>query len=87
MFDFYKRLRKSRPAPAPTRLSRDAVLAIARSATANDPLAEELALVTLEQRAGRAIWIVASATVGTSLHVSIDDASGEVLEKQYLGVR
>jgi hypothetical protein len=87
MFGFFKRLRRSKQSTAQTKLSHDAVLAIARRAAANESLAEDLALMRLEQRAGRTIWIVSSATVGSRLHVTIDDSSGEVLEKQLLGGR
>ena len=70
-----------------TRLSKDEALAIARRATADDPLCQELNLAAIEQKSGVAVWIVSSATVGLVLEVSIDDATAEVLEVRRLGVR
>jgi uncharacterized membrane protein YkoI len=83
MFGFFKR-RKVDPA---TRLSRDAAVSIAQRAVSGDPLAAELSMTSVEQRDGRAVWLVSTATVGRRIIVVIDDASGDVLDKQHLGGR
>lgn len=71
----------------PTRLSRDQALAIARRAAASDPLASRLGAAILEERSGRRLWSVRSATVGLVLVVTIDDATGAVVEMERFGVR
>jgi hypothetical protein len=87
MLDFIARWFGKRKHPAQSRLSSDEALAIARRAAAGDPLLEYLSLVKIEQRSGNATWIVSSATVGRMLQVSIDDASGNVLEMKHIGMR
>lgn len=70
-----------------TRLVQNEALAIARRAAAHEPLAQELAIVRIEERDGHPVWIVSSATVGIKLWVVIDDASGEVLDVKRGGIR
>jgi uncharacterized membrane protein YkoI len=70
-----------------TRLSKDEALAIARKAASVYPNAEELYLVSLEEKAGVLIWIVSSTTVGRTLFVKVDDASGDVIEIKQVGLR
>lgn len=71
----------------PTRLSSDEAIAIARRAAADDPQCEYLTIASVERRSGNAIWIVSPAVVGRHLVISIDDATGEVLEKKHVGIR
>jgi hypothetical protein len=87
VFDFLARLLGKGPRPLPTRLSSDQAIAIARSAAADDPDRDLLTITTVERRSGKAIWIVSPASMGRRLVISIDDATGEVLDKQHLGVR
>jgi hypothetical protein len=75
-----------RPAIA-TRLSSDQAVAIARAATPDDPLCEDLAMTMVEERDGKPVWIVSSATIGLTLLVVIDDENGRTLEVKRLGVR
>jgi|APLak6261673822_1056097.scaffolds.fasta_scaffold00580_4 uncharacterized membrane protein YkoI len=84
IFDRWLSKKKKRPK---TRLSEQEVVAIARKAAAGQPSCEYLGLVMLEENEGVLTWIVGSATIGGSLEVWIDDASGEVLEIKQLGVR
>ena len=62
-------------------------LEIARNAVVDDPLREHLAMTLVEQRTTGLVWIVGSATVGYSLQVTIDDASGDVVKVEHLGLR
>jgi uncharacterized membrane protein YkoI len=87
MFKLIERLFGHKPTNIRTRLSADQALAIARSATADDSLSRHLGPVKLEDRSGTPVWIVSSATVGQMLEVSIDDATGKVLEAHHVGVR
>lgn len=87
MFQLLNRWLSKKNKSAETRLSKDEVLAIARKAASEYPSGEDLNIVTLEQNAGVSIWIVSSATVGHTLVVWVDDASGDVLEIKQLGVR
>lgn len=68
-------------------LSTDQALAIARAATADDSLSEHLYLVREEKRSGATVWVVSSVTIGRMLEVSVDDATGQVLEVRHMGVR
>jgi uncharacterized membrane protein YkoI len=87
MFHIFDRWLSKKKEKPKTRLSEHEVIAIARKAASGQPSCENLCLITLEENAGALIWIVSSATIGSSLHVWIDDASGEVLEIKRLGVR
>jgi len=87
VFDFLARLLGKGPQPTPTRLSSDEAIAIARRAAADDPQGDLLTIAHAEQRSGNTIWIVSPAVMGRHLVVSIDDATGEVLEKKHVGTR
>jgi hypothetical protein len=69
------------------RFSRDKVIAIARKAAIEYPNGKDLNSVSLEENAGVLLWIVSSISVGCTLFVRIDDASGDVIEIKQLGVR
>ena len=87
VFDFLARWLGKGPQPIPTRLSSDEAIAIARRAAADDPQRENLTMTRVERRSGKATWIVSASVVGRHLVISIDDATGEVLEKTHLGTR
>lgn len=87
MFKFISRWLSGKTANIQTRLSADEALAIARSATSGDSMSQHLARTTVEERSGSVVWIVSSATVGSMIEVSIDDATGKVLDVQRIGVR
>lgn len=86
MFQFISRWLSGKP-NIQTRLSADEALAIARSAASNDAMSQHLGPTTVEQRSGSVVWIVSSATVGRTLEVLIDDATGKVLDVRHVGVR
>ena len=87
MFDFLARWLGKGSRSAPTRLSGDEAVAIARRAAIDDPQCADLILAKLESRSGNATWIISSATVGRMLEVAIDDATGKVLEMRHIGTR
>jgi uncharacterized membrane protein YkoI len=87
MFKLISRWFSGKAANIQTRLSAEQALAIARSATSNDALSRHLGPTMVEQRSGAVVWIVSSATVGQVLEVSIDDATGEVVDVRHVGVR
>jgi len=72
---------------AQPRLNEEEVLAIARDVASEYPGCESLSMATFEEQSGTLIWSVSSLTIGSSLHVSIDDTTGQVLEIKRLGVR
>lgn len=87
MFKFISRWLSGKASNIQTRLSADQALAIARKATSSDALSRHLGPTTVEERSGSVVWLVSSATVGGMLEVSIDDATGEVLDVRHVGVR
>ena len=87
MFHIFDKWLSKKKESSKTRLSEQEVVAIARKAAYGQPSCEYLGLVMLEENAGALTWIVGSATIGSSLEVWVDDASGEVLEIKQLGVR
>jgi hypothetical protein len=87
MFRWLRRGGGSSGKAPPTRLSREEAVLIARRAAAAESLSESLSMVDLQDRSGGAVWVVRSATVGLVLEVSVDDASGGVLEIRHLGKR
>jgi hypothetical protein len=72
---------------AKTNLTAAQALQIARDAAASDPMGELLSITMLKERDGKPAWLVASATVGASLEVWIDDETGRVLELKHVGLR
>jgi hypothetical protein len=84
---FISRWLKSGKIHRQTRLSNDEALIIARNAAPYDPLSADLGVTTVENRSGHLTWLVSSATVGLALEVTIDDASGNVLEVRRTGIR
>ncbi|HEU5134303.1 MAG TPA: hypothetical protein VFU13_04085 [Steroidobacteraceae bacterium] len=87
LFDFLARLLGKGPQPPHTRLSRDEAIAIARRAAADDPQSAQLTIAEVRLQSGNAIWSVSAAEVGRHLVISIDDATGAVLEKKHVGLR
>lgn len=69
-----------RPEAVRTRLSYDEAVAIAREAARGHQMAEELQMTVVNERAGRPIWTVTAAVIGSNLVVEIDDETGQVLE-------
>ncbi len=70
-----------------TRLRSEDALAIARATAVDQGERDSLTVVNLVQREGSAIWVVSTATIGLMLEVHVDDASGRVLERKWVGVR
>jgi len=87
IFDLLARWLGKSPPPIPTRLSSDEAIAIARRAAADDPECDQLTIASVERRSGNAVWVVSPAVVGRHLVISIDDATGNVLEKKHVGLR
>jgi len=87
LFDLFRRWFGCAQRKPPTRLSADDAVAIARTAAAGEPLCDQLAMTLVQERPGGTVWIVGSAGVGYSLEVTIDDASGRVLEIKHGGLR
>ena len=83
--DWFKSWKSKRPA---TSLSEAAAVEIAQKAAAAEfHDSHRLTMVNLVERSGRWIWIVSTPTVGSSLVVCIDDATGTVVEMSRHGVR
>jgi hypothetical protein len=87
MIEIIRRLFSRRTHRSATRLSQQDVLAIAATAATDALLADLMTITSVEQRDGRLIWHIGSATVGSGLTVTVDDATGEVIERKTWGVR
>jgi len=87
MFRALRRLFGLSPSAPSTRLRNEDALAIAREAAVDEAEREDLTIATLVQREGRAVWVVGTAAVGCTFEVHIDDASGRVLERKWVGGR
>lgn len=79
---------RSPPQPN-TRLTEEEVRAIAHDAAAAAAYESPEAMIctTLQKEQDRTIWRVSSATIGSGLLVSIDDATGEVIDVRRRGIR
>lgn len=87
MFRALRRWIGRTPPGPPTRLRSEDALAIAREAAVDQSERDSLTVINLVQREGSAIWVVSTATIGLVLEVHVDDASGRVLERKWVGVR
>lgn len=76
-----------RTPPPSTRLREEDVIAIAQGAAETDAERQDLTMVTLVRREGRAVWVVGTAGIGRTFAVEIDDATGRVLERKWHGGR
>lgn len=72
-----------------TRLTPEQARAIANAAMTGDWswYAGKMGMVSTEQRDGRVLWQIGSATIGSGATVTIDDATGAVLDRRGWGVR
>jgi hypothetical protein len=70
-----------------TRLSEQEVRAIAKAAVAEGFFKDLMTITSVEQRDGRVLWHVGSATRGSGLWVTVNDATGEVVEQKKWGIR
>lgn len=72
-----------------TRLTPEAARAIADAAMTGDwsRYAGKMGMVSIERRDGRVVWLIGSATIGSGVTVTIDDATGAVLDRRRWGVR
>jgi hypothetical protein len=87
MAKFFQRF-WGRPKPKPvTVLSESQACAIANAAVDETPYAPSMGMVKLENREGRWVWIIGSATVGSGINIIIDDATGKVTGRETWGVR
>ena len=76
---------KRRPA---TRLTEEEVRAIADAAVADLAFLKDLmTMIRVDEREGRVLWHVGSATRGSGWTVTVDDATGQVIDRQKWGVR
>jgi uncharacterized membrane protein YkoI len=73
--------------PPATRLSDSSAIEIAKQAAAGDSQTQLLTMTTVQNRAGRLVWIVGAAVKGRTLEVEIDDQSGHILGMHHRGVR
>jgi uncharacterized membrane protein YkoI len=87
MFAFFRRFLGESEKPVHSRLSREEAVAIARRAAANDPMSQDLSMAMVREQSGKVVWIVCSAAIGRTLEVTVDDASGDVLDVRRVGVR
>lgn len=72
-----------------TRLTPEQAQAIANAAMTGDwsCYAGKMGAVSMERRDGRVLWQVGSATIGSGATVTVDDATGAVLDRRGWGVR
>lgn len=74
-------------ADPPSRLSKQDALCIARARAAIDHDVQLLDLVQRDVRAGRIVWVVSEAVIGSALVVEIDDATSSVMTMRRTGGR
>jgi hypothetical protein len=70
-----------------TRMTPPEVIAVAKEAAKGEPLHERLQHAKVREQSGTLIWYVSSDGKGATLIVTVDDATGEVLETALRGVR
>jgi hypothetical protein len=81
-------LRGSPPPPIPTRLTESEAIGLARRAAGDHWLREALKVASPQQGAsGAAIWIVETGGTGSSLRFVIDDANGDILDRNERNTR
>lgn len=68
---------RRRPDEPPARPTRDEATAIARGAVTGHWSPERLIPLRREVEGGRLLWKFRTATIGSSLEVEVDDATGE----------
>jgi hypothetical protein len=81
------RLFASGSRPPATRLSEAEARAIARAAVPDGFFKDRMTITKVESRDGRLLWHIESATRGSGLRVTIEDATGQVIEQKKWGVR
>ncbi len=86
MFEFIHHFFTRHTQQTKTKLAEEEVLIIARDA-ADQPLRDSMCMIKVEERKGRLVWTVASATIGSGLEIAIDDATGKIINIKHVGVR
>jgi hypothetical protein len=74
-------------AKSKTCLRSEDALAIARETAADENERESFSTTTLVQHENRAVWVVSQAAIGRILEVHVDDATGRIIERKWVGVR
>ena len=82
--DLLKRVVRGTPPPViPTRLTSTDAVALAKQAASDHWLRNSLNVATAGRREdGAVVWTVETGGVGSFLRITIDDASGAVLDRQ-----
>jgi len=83
--DLVKRLVRPSPPPPPpqTRLTAVEAIALAKQAARDHWLRDSLKVATADTIAsGRVVWIIETGGVGSFLRLVIDDATGDILDRQ-----
>ena len=75
------------PIEPATRMTRDAVLAVAREAARSAGISDDLSATSVLRRRGRTLWIVATPTTGSGSTIEIDDATGVAAPPERWGIR
>jgi hypothetical protein len=83
---FYRKLHGA-PEPKPSLLSEQQARDVAETAVLGTHHAGNMWMAELGHLDGRLIWIVGSASVGSGITVTIDDATGDVISCKPWGIR
>jgi hypothetical protein len=86
MLNFFHRLLHRPFLPGP-RLSREQVRALVAAAVRAADIHATLGVLSLRRRDGQFTWIAKTATKGSGLQVTVDDATGTVGPVERWGVR
>jgi hypothetical protein len=87
MKNFFRRFWRQNNERPPAMLSEAKACAIASTALADSPYGTMMTMARLDNREGKQVWIVGSATIGSGMTVIVDDGTGEVLSREPWGVR
>jgi hypothetical protein len=87
MTNFFRRFWKQGKNGQKAALSDAQACAIANAAVADTPYKDLMGMVKLENRDGHWTWIIGSTTIGSGMTVIIDDATGEITQREPWGVR
>jgi hypothetical protein len=87
MFDRLRSWLGRSDAEPPSRLSKEDALRIAREGASATHDVRLLTLVRRDVRAGRVVWVVSEAVIGSALVVEVDDATGDVIAVRRTGGR
>ena len=87
MKNFFRRFGRQNNERPTAKLSQAQACAIANAAVSDSPYKAMMTMARVDNRDGKRVWIVGSATIGSGMTVIVDDATGKILHREPWGVR